>query len=76
VAIAQAVSAALAHHCAHLDGVRLWLTQQQRQEPAFPVLTLTEKPHLQGVGEQPVHLAAYDALWGGHGGGGHRDGGS
>ncbi len=76
VAIAQAVSAALAHHCAHLDGVRLWLTQQQRQEPAFPVLTLTEKPHLQGVGEQPVHLAAYDALWGGHRGGGHRDGGS
>lgn len=64
-AIAAAVTAALAHQCAHLDGVRLWLTQQQRPEPLFPTLTLTEKPQLQGVGEQPVRAEAYDALWGG-----------
>ncbi|MBK8904541.1 MAG: hypothetical protein IPM53_25405 [Anaerolineaceae bacterium] len=64
-AIATAVTAALSHQCAHLDGVRLWLTQQQRQEPSFPALTLAEKPQLQGVGEQPVRAEAYDVLWGG-----------
>jgi hypothetical protein len=64
-AIAAAVTAALAHRCAHLDGVKLWLTQQQRPELTFPALTLAEKPQLQGVGEQPVRAEAYDALWGG-----------
>lgn len=64
-AIAAAVTAALAHQCAHLDGVKLWLTQQQRPEPQFPTLTLTEKPQLQGVGEQPVRAEAYDTLWSG-----------
>ncbi|NJN84767.1 MAG: hypothetical protein HC802_22415 [Caldilineaceae bacterium] len=64
-AIATAVTAALSHRCAHLDGVRLWLTQQQRQEPSLPALTLAEKPQLQGVGEQPVRAEAYDVLWGG-----------
>jgi hypothetical protein len=42
-AIATAVTAALSHQCAHtsaalstsLDGVRLWLTQQQRQESSL-----------------------------------------
>lgn len=64
-ALAQAITAALAHHCAHLDGVQLWLTQQQRVEPSFASLTLDGRPRLSGVGEQPLQAGAYDALLGG-----------
>jgi hypothetical protein len=61
----QAITAALAHHCAHLDGVQLWLTQLSRPEPTFTSLPLADQPRLQGVGEQAVQVAAYDALLGG-----------
>jgi hypothetical protein len=64
-AMAQAIEAALAHHCAHLDGVQLWLTQLQRPEPAFTTLNLDDKPRLNGVGKQPAHVGVYDALLGG-----------
>lgn len=61
----QAIEAALAHHCAHADGVRLWLTQQRQPALAFPTLNLTDHPRLVGVGEQAVQAGTYDALLGG-----------
>jgi hypothetical protein len=64
-AMEQAIAAALAHHCAHLDGVQLWLTQQQRPEPTFTTLDLDHKPQLKGVGKQPTHVGIYDTLLGG-----------
>ena len=63
--MSRAIAAALAHHCAHLDGVQLWLTQFSRPEPAFTRLHLADQPRLQGVGEQAVQVAAYDGLLGG-----------
>jgi transposase len=63
--IEQAIKAALAHHCAHLDGVQLWLTQLQRPEPTFATLDLADQPQLNGVGEQPAPVGIYDALLGG-----------
>lgn len=64
-AMEQAIEAALAHHCAHLDGVQLSLTQLQRPEPSFVSLNLTHQPRLNGVGEQTVVAGSYDALLGG-----------
>ena len=61
----QAIGAALSHHCAHLDGVRLWLTQLQRPEPVFTTLDLVDRPRLNGVGEQAVMASTYDLLTGG-----------
>ena len=60
-----AIEAALTHHCAHLDGVQLSLTQLSRPEPAFAPLDLADRPRLNGAGEQDVHAGAYDALLGG-----------
>lgn len=64
-AMTQAIQAALAHHCAHLDGVQLWLTQLQRPEPTFAALNLGDQPKLNGVGKQPAPVGVYDALLGG-----------
>ncbi|MCI0398102.1 MAG: IS21 family transposase [Chloroflexi bacterium] len=61
----QAIGAALAHHCAHADGVRLWLTQLRQPSPTFPTLDLTDRPRLTGIGEQAVQAGTYDALLGG-----------
>ncbi len=61
----QAIDAALAHHCAHLDGVRLWLTQLNQPLPTFATLNLTDRPRLQDIGHQQVQAGAYDALLGG-----------
>ncbi len=61
----QAIEAALDHHCAHLDGVRLWLTQLNRPEPSFATLNLADHPQLTGVGQQQALAGAYDALLGG-----------
>lgn len=60
-----AIEAALAHHCAHLDGVTLWLTQLQRPEPTFATLDLANHPQLTGIGQQQVQAGVYDALLGG-----------
>jgi len=65
VEIEQAIKAALAHHCAHLDGVQLWLTQQRRPDTTFATLNLDNHPRLTGIGEQTVQASAYDALMGG-----------
>jgi hypothetical protein len=61
----QAIEAALAHHCAHLDGVQLWLTQLQRPDPTFATLDLANHPQLTGIGQQQVQAGVYDALLGG-----------
>ncbi|NJM41270.1 MAG: IS21 family transposase [Anaerolineae bacterium] len=63
--IAAAITQALAHHCAHADGVQLCL--HQLLTPALPtvVLDLQNRPQLLGIGEQAVNLAQYDALVGG-----------
>jgi transposase len=58
----QAIEEALAHHCAHLDGVKLWLTQLNRPEPAFATLNLADHPQLTEVGQQQALAGAYDVL--------------
>lgn len=63
--IEAAITSALAHHCAHADGVKLWLTQSKREEPTFSPVDLAHKPTLHGLGEQPLQLALYDSLVGG-----------
>jgi hypothetical protein len=65
VEMEQAIEAALAHHCAHLDGVQLWLTQLQRPEPTFATLDLVNHPQLTGIGQQQVQAGVYDTLLGG-----------
>ena len=61
----HAILGALDHHCAHLDGVQLCLTQQQRPAPTFATLNLVNRPRLTGIGEHAVQASAYDALMGG-----------
>ena len=61
----EAIQAALNHHCAHLDGVQLWLTQLKRSEPVFTALDLVDHPRLNGIGEQAVQASTYDLLTGG-----------
>lgn len=61
----QAIQVALTHHCAHLDGVKLWLTQLKRPEPVLTTLNLVDHPRLNGVGEQAVQAGIYDSLAGG-----------
>lgn len=60
-----AIQAALAHHCAHVDGIRLWLNQQQPPVVSFPTVDLTSLPRLVAVGQQPLQAGAYDVLLGG-----------
>ena len=60
--VEQAVSQALHYHCPHADGVELCL--RQLLQPELPVLSLdlSHNPPLQGVGQQPVALNAYNQL--------------
>jgi transposase len=62
--MAQAIELALAHHCAHLDGVKLWLTQLRpvESQPVFAALSLVDRPRLAGIGEQKVEAGVYDLL--------------
>jgi len=61
----RAIETALAHRCAHRDGIQLCLTQQRQSETTFPTLDLAARPRLHGVGQQPVCPNIYDSLWGG-----------
>jgi hypothetical protein len=63
--IEAAIEAALAHHCVHADGVRLWLTQLQQPALVFPTLDLHHQPRLLTVGQQSVQASTYDVLLGG-----------
>ncbi len=64
--LTAAIEQAIVHHCAHLDGVQLWLTQLNQPDPAFAAVDLGDH-QLQGIGEQPLQLAMYDTLVGGNG---------
>jgi transposase len=63
--VEQAVTQALAHHCPHLDGVRLCLRQLVQPDPTPVSLDLKEHPKLVAVGQQPLRLEHYDYLLGG-----------
>ena len=63
--VEQAITQALAHQCAHADGVRLCLNQLLRPESTPLALDLQTRPQLLGIGEQGVNLAQYDELVGG-----------
>ena len=60
--IEQAVSQALDYHCPHADGVELCLRQLLQPQQSLPSLDVSPYPNLQGVGEQPISLNAYDQL--------------
>jgi len=62
--VEAAITQAIAHQCAHADGVHLCLNQLL--VPVVPAvrLDLQTQPQLLGIGEQPVNLAQYDVLLG------------
>jgi hypothetical protein len=60
--VEQAVSQAMAFHCAHADGVELCLHQLVHPEPAFASLDLKDRPGLLAVGNQAIDLSCYDQL--------------
>ena len=62
--IEAAITQALAHHCAHADGVQLCLNQLLEPAPIPAALDLQAHPHLVGIGDQTVNLAQYDVLLG------------
>jgi transposase len=62
--IEQAITQALAYHCAHADGVLLCLNQLLQPALATSSLDLGERPHLQAIGAQQVDLGQYNVLLG------------
>ncbi len=60
--VQQAVEQALAYGCPHLDGVLLCLHQLTEATAPPPRLDLTDQPHLQAVGTQPIDLRQYEQL--------------
>jgi transposase len=62
--VEKAIQQALAHQCAHADGVRLCLNQLLTPATLPTALDLQMHPHLLGIGEQTVNLAQYDMLLG------------
>jgi transposase len=60
--VEQAIIRALASHCAHLDGVRLWLHQLEHPETPLPALDLSDRPRLAALHQAPVDLHRYEAL--------------
>jgi transposase len=62
--VEKAITQALAHQCAHADGVTLCLNQLLTPAATPITLDLQMHPHLLGIGEQTVNLAQYDILLG------------
>jgi len=60
--VEQAITEALGHGCAHLDGVRLCLHQLQHPSASVPALDLAGHPRLQGIGQQPLDVRDYEQL--------------
>ena len=60
--VEQAISQSLTYGCAHLNGVRLCLRQLQYPEQPLGALDLTQRPHLAGLGQQPLDLHHYEHL--------------
>ena len=48
--------------CPHLDGVLHCLHQQASDQPVVPEMALSDHPHLQAVGSQPIDLHQYEQL--------------
>jgi hypothetical protein len=60
--VQQAVEQALIYGCPHLDGVLHCLHQRASDQPVLPGLDLSDHPHLQAVGTQPIDLHQYEQL--------------
>jgi hypothetical protein len=60
--IEQAIEQALSYGCVHLDGVIHCLHQLTRPQEPPKSLDLSDRPHLQNIGNQPVDLSRYEKL--------------
>ena len=60
--IEQAIEQALSYGCVHLDGVIHCLHQLTEPKEAPKSLDLSDRPHLQNIGNQPVDLSRYEKL--------------
>ena len=60
--VQQAIEQALAYGCPHLDGVLHCLHHLVEPVATLPSLDLTDQPHLQAVGHQPINLRQYEQL--------------
>jgi transposase len=60
--IERAVGQALSYGCVHLDGVLHCLHQLTEPKETHPSLDLSDRPHLQNIGNQPVDLSRYEKL--------------
>lgn len=60
--VEQAITQALSHGCAHVDGVRLCLHQLQHPSAPVPALDLAGQPRLNGIGQQPLDVRGYEQL--------------
>ncbi len=58
----QAIEQALSYGCVHLDGVLHCLHQLTEPKEAPASLDLSDRPHLQDIGNQPVDLSRYEKL--------------
>jgi transposase len=62
--VEQAITQALAHGGAHLEGVRLCLHHLQHPDLRLPAVDLATRPQLAGVGQQPLDLHRDEQLLG------------
>jgi len=60
--VQHAVEHALAYGCPHLDGVLHCLHQRTDDQPGVAGIDLSDPPHLQAVGCQPIDLHQYEQL--------------
>jgi transposase len=60
--IEQAIEQALTIGCIHADGVTLCLHQLLHPAPVHAMLDLSNQPHLELIGAQPINLQPYDQL--------------
>lgn len=58
----QAIEQALSYGCVHLDGVLHCLHQLTEPKETPSSLDLSDRPHLQDIGNQPVDLSRYEKL--------------
>lgn len=58
----QAIEQALSYGCVHLDGVLHCLHQLTEPKEAPASLDLSDRPHLQDIGNQPLDLSRYEKL--------------
>jgi hypothetical protein len=57
-----AIEQARSYGCVHLDGVLHCLRQVTEQEAQVAPLDLSDRPHLDAIGNQPVDLSRYERL--------------